>query len=220
MAERIPIVILASGAGTGFEAIAESVGSGRLSAEILALVTDQPRAGALDKARARGIRSIVAPVPGLEEGDPSPDDRRRRHEERLLAELLPLKPRFLVMAGYMRIVTPLLLKAFRSERGYCRIVNIHPALLPAFPGLDGYGQAFRYGARVAGVTIHLVEEGVDSGPICAQQAFAIDDCRTVAEVAERGRELEHRLYPETLAWVLPERFEVIRRDRRQCVCPI
>ena len=145
---------------------------------------------------------------------------RRLHEERLLGELDRLAPRFLVMAGYMRIVTPRLLAAFRSERGYCRVVNIHPSLLPAFPGVGGYAQAFRYGAKVAGATVHLVDEELDSGPILAQAAFSLADCRDEEAVMRLGKRLEQELYPRTLSWVLAEKFEVVKRERRLCVCPL
>jgi phosphoribosylglycinamide formyltransferase-1 len=132
------------------------------------------------------------------------------------------------MAGYMRIVTSKLIESFRSERGYTRVVNIHPSLLPAFPGTGAYAQAYRYGAAVAGATVHLVELEVDSGPICAQVAFPIRELRSEAEVEEKGKVMEQKLYPETLSWVLPERFEIEMRSserdlakasRRLCVRP-
>jgi len=211
-----PIVVFASGAGSGFESIAKAVEEGRLQAEIRALVCDQPAAGVLERARQRGIRTILVPK--------AQGESRNVHDERILAEILPLQPRFLVMAGYMRIVSSKLLESFRSERGYARVVNIHPSLLPAFPGVGAYAQAYRYGATVAGATVHLVELEVDSGPICAQVAFPIQGLRTEAEVEEKGKALEQKLYPETLSWVLPERFDIEVRDfakasRRLCVRP-
>ena len=108
------------------------------------------------------------------------------------------------------------------------MVNIHPSLLPAFPGLNSYAQAYRYGAKVAGVTVHLVEAEVDSGPICAQEAFSIDDCQSEEEVEKRGLAVEHQLFPQVLSWVLPEKFIIERRpllgssekaNGRLCVCP-
>ena len=219
-----PIAILASGTGSNFEAIADAVASGELNAKILALVCDVPGAPVLAKAKARGIPAIDVPFPPSSAG--AMDVRRQRHEEELLSKLRALEPRFLVMAGYMRIVTPRLIEAFRSERGYTRIVNIHPSLLPAFPGVKSYAQAFRFGVKVTGVTVHLVEPDVDSGPICAQEAFSIADCRSVDEVEARGHAVEHRIYSRTLQWVLPESFRLEDRDqqdlknRRLCVCPI
>jgi phosphoribosylglycinamide formyltransferase-1 len=213
----IPIVVFASGSGSGFESIADAVQAGRLDAEIRALVCDQPSALVLEKARKRGIRTILVPK--------AQGESRASHDERILAEILPLQPRFLVMAGYMRIVSSKLLESFRSERGYARVVNIHPSLLPSFPGVGAYAQAYRYGAKVAGATVHLVELEVDSGPICAQVAFPMDGLRSEAEVEEKGKALEQRLYPETLSWVLPEKFEIESREsaaiaaRRLCVRP-
>jgi phosphoribosylglycinamide formyltransferase-1 len=210
------IVVLASGRGSNFEAIARAVESGRLEADVAAVISDQPSAGVLDKARALGIEvKLVAPGPAA-----NPEERRRSHERKILEEIRPYSPRFLVMAGYMRVVTSTLLDAFRSERGYTRITNVHPSLLPAFPGLRAYEQAFQHGAQVAGVTVHLVEEGVDEGPICAQEAFSITGCADADEVERRGLEVEHRLYPATLDWVLKESFQVENRGaRRICVRP-
>src|SRR6185437_4066764 len=124
----------------------------------------------------------------------------------VLDALSPFAPHFLVMAGYMKVVSSKLIEAFRSERGYSRITNIHPSLLPAFPGVRSYEQAFRYGAHWTGVTVHLVEEAVDTGPICAQEAFGIAKCQSAEEVERLGLEIEHRLYPSTLQWVLMESF--------------
>jgi phosphoribosylglycinamide formyltransferase-1 len=106
----------------------------------------------------------------------------------------------------MRILTPYLIDAFRCDKGYSRMVNIHPSLLPAFPGTHAYAQAFRYGVKITGVTVHLVEPVVDSGPICAQEAFSIEDCQSEDEVEMRGLAVEHRLYPKALNWILAERF--------------
>lgn len=212
---KTPIVVMASGSGTNFEAIADAVRSGRLDAEILAVMSDRPDSAVLEKAARRGIRGLSIPF----EKAANIEDARSLHDERILSAVLPLGPRFLVMAGYMRIVSRRLIEAFRSENGYARIVNIHPSLLPAFPGIGGYSQAFRYGAKVAGVSVHLVEEEVDVGPICGQESFSIAGCRSESEVEELGKKIEHRLYPEVLSWVLPEKFEVTKNRRRLCVRP-
>jgi phosphoribosylglycinamide formyltransferase-1 len=202
-----PIAILASGRGSNFDAILAATREGRLDARIVAVVSDRAPAPVLEKARAAGIPALhVASGEG-----------RAAHERRVLEGLAPHGPRFLVLAGYMRLLSPVLLEAFRSPRGYSRITNIHPSLLPAFPGKDSYAQAWRHGAQVTGCTVHLVDDGLDSGPICAQRAFPIDDCASPAEVEARGLREEHRLYPETLAWVLPERFTIEKRAERTCV---
>jgi phosphoribosylglycinamide formyltransferase 1 len=197
---KTPIAILASGRGSNFDAIWAAVHSGRLEAEVVGVLSDRLDAPVLEKAKAAGLKAIC--VPHLKGGS------REEHETRMIAELEKLQPKFLVLAGYMRIMTPLLIERFRSERGYSRIVNIHPSLLPSFPGVDAYGQAFDAGVKVAGATIHLVESEVDSGPICAQEAFPIDDCESVTDVERRGLAVEHRLYAQTLSWVLPEKFNL------------
>jgi phosphoribosylglycinamide formyltransferase-1 len=140
---------------------------------------------------------------------------RAEHERAVLQALEPYGVRFLVMAGYMRIISSELLNAFRSERGYFRVVNVHPSLLPAFPGVNAYAQAFEHGAKVAGATVHLVDDGLDSGPICAQEAFRIDDCKSAEEVEQRGLAVEHRLYPAALNWILPENFGIEEMRTRE-----
>src|SRR5262249_9045185 len=156
-------------------------------------------------ARAAGIPTVLVlwsdVTRELPAGAPI-EQRRKRHEEKIAAALKEFSPRFLVMAGYMRILTRHLIDLYRDPRGYTRIVNIHPSLLPAFPGVDAYRQAFEYGTKIAGATVHLVDVEVDGGPICAQEAFSIADCRSAEEVEKRGLAVEHRLFPETLRWVL------------------
>lgn len=208
--ERTPIVVLASGRGSNFEAIARSVARGRLAADIRAVLTDRAEAPVLAKAKALGIEARVIPAASSREG----------WDRSLLATLAGLEPRFLVLAGYMRIMTPVLLDAFRAERGgrtYHRVTNVHPSLLPAFPGVGSYAQAFRQGCQVAGVTVHLVDQGVDSGPICAQESFSIRGLQSSEAVEKVGLEVEHRLYPETLSWILQEDFELEAREGRTCV---
>ena len=205
----IPIVVLASGRGSNFEAIYCAIQSGVLKAEIRAVISDRPDAIVLQKAEGLRIPAISIPVL---------NHKRQDHEKKILDELKKWKPRFLVLAGYMRILTPLLIDSFRAEQGYTRIVNIHPSLLPAFPGVGAYGQAFRYGSMKTGVTVHLVESEVDGGPICMQESFSIDQCHSESDVEKAGLELEHRIFPQALAWILSEKFKVERRSSgRLCV---
>ncbi len=235
---KTPIAVLASGRGSNFEAILRAVQGGQLDADIRVLVTDNPQAKAIQIAQWAGIAvEVVEPprsrqakrdgellneppritkAPGMQAEDTQElAARRLQHDEAILRALSRHLPKFLVMAGYMRVVTPRLIEAFRSDRGYSRIVNIHPSLLPAFPGVESYAQAFHHGAKITGATVHLVEEQVDSGPICAQTAFDISACRTQAEVEQRGLSIEHRLYPETLSWILPEAFDIEAREFRK-----
>ena len=198
----IPIAILGSGRGSNFDAITRA----GLDIQVVAVVSDQSDAPILEKARQAGHPTHCVEAAGLSRVD---------HERKILEVLSKAQPRFLVMAGYMRIVTATLLEPFRSDRGYARVVNIHPSLLPSFPGVRAYEQAFRFGSKVAGVTVHLVDLDVDNGPICAQESFDITDCRTAEEVEQRGLKVEHRLFPQTLKWVLPEAFTVSNADCAQ-----
>jgi phosphoribosylglycinamide formyltransferase-1 len=215
---RPTIAVLASGRGSNFDAILAATRSRALDAEIVAVVTDRPGAPVVDKARKAGIQVFEIPFPAAD-GQPDIQLRRQLHEQKVLAELAPLNPRFLVLAGYMRVMTPKLIEAFRSPQGYTRIINVHPSLLPAFPGVGSYAQAFKHGAKLAGVTVHLVEHEIDSGPICAQEAFSISACASAEDVERLGLAIEHRLYVETLSWVLPEQFTFERRGERHHVRP-
>ncbi len=201
-----PICIFASGRGGNFDAIQKSIESSQLNAKIVALVCDKPNAPVIGKAKKASVPTIVVPVQDL---------TREDHEKEILRQLKPYQPRFLVFCGYMRLLTELLIEEFRSKKGYTRMVNIHPSLLPAFPGKNAYAQAFDYGVKITGVTVHLVEKEMDSGPICAQEAFDISNYKTTEEVQKKGVEIEHRLYSKTLTWVLEENFEITRG--RVCV---
>ncbi len=182
----------------------DAVKSGKLSAQITSLVCDVEGAPVLEKAKRAGVKvHLVLPDMQISAIDP----RRQEHEKRILNSIESEAADFLVLAGYMRILSTPLINAFASKRGaYSRIVNIHPSLLPAFPGVGGYAQAFRHGCRLAGATVHLVTSELDSGPICAQESFSIEKCASVEEVEKLGLVLEHRLYVETLGWVIREDF--------------
>jgi phosphoribosylglycinamide formyltransferase-1 len=224
----VPIAVLASGRGSNFDAIARAIGRGELAAEVRLVLSDRADAPVLEKARALGLRAEV------EACEAGPKEtrllRRAAHETRMNERIQASGARFLVLAGYMRVLSEEMIRAWDSGRGYSRIVNVHPSLLPAFPGVGSYAQAYQYGARLAGVTVHLVDSGVDQGPICAQESFDISGCRSEGEVEALGLAVEHRLYPAALAWILPEKFELENRPvasgqsavsavRRPCVRP-
>jgi phosphoribosylglycinamide formyltransferase-1 len=234
---KVPIVVLASGRGSNFQAILKAIELGILEAEVRALIVDRKDAGAIQIAEAAQIPVEIVEPPRSSSGaaksfaknfdgmgDSERLEMRKRHDEAILRASSSYFPKFLVLAGYKRVIGTRLIEAFRSERGYSRIINIHPSLLPAFPGLGSYKSAFQYGVKATGVTVHLVEAEVDQGPVCAQQAFEIGDCKNAEDVEKRGLAVEHKLYSETLGWVLPERFEIESRgtnekDRRTCVFP-
>lgn len=191
------IAILASGRGSNFEAIAKAIQAGRLQAEITLVVSDQPTAGVLEKARAQGLKTLV-----------------QKDQLQLAENLKTQAVDYLVLAGYMRILKTSFIDQFRDPRGFAKILNIHPSLLPAFPGLDSYKQAFEHGVKTTGVTVHFVDSGVDTGPICAQKSFSIEDCQSIDEVERRGLAIEHELYPETLNWILKNAFDIKERGGR------
>jgi len=196
--EKLPrIAVLASGRGSNFEAIAKAVQSGALKAEIVLVGSDKNDALVLEKAKSFGIEALV------------------QKDQSLLCQTLQSKHvDYVVLAGFMRILGANFIEAFRDPRGFARIVNIHPSLLPAFPGLDSYKQAFTHGVKAAGVTVHFVDAGVDTGPICAQKSFSIVDCESVEEVERLGLAIEHELYPQTLNWILHNQFEISERGGR------
>lgn len=178
--------VLASGSGSNFEALVAASRSGQLNAEVVSLVVNNRGCGATERAARLGVAATLI------------DHRRHASREALDAALLahfaPLRLDILVMAGWMRIVTPVLCDAFRN-----RIVNIHPSLLPAFPGLHAMEQALAAGVRITGCTAHLVVPEVDAGPILAQAAVPVRDGETLATLAPRLHAAEHRILPQAVA---------------------
>jgi phosphoribosylglycinamide formyltransferase 1 len=178
------LAVLASGAGTNLQAIIDSL-HGREGIEVVAVGSDKPGAMALDRAVATGIPT--ATFPGGEYQD-------RAARDTAIADWLDdLGVDLVVLAGYMQLLEPGFVARFRG-----RILNVHPALLPSFPGLDAVGQALAHGARITGVTVHLVDEGVDSGPIVLQRAIEVPPDRDRGELEERIHEVEHELLPEAI----------------------
>jgi phosphoribosylglycinamide formyltransferase-1 len=190
--------ILLSGRGSNLLALHAAIEQGELPAEIALVVSNVPEAGGLVRARELGLQTLALPHRGLP---------RRVHEEQVLAALRSAEVDWVCLAGYMRLLSPQLVAAFPR-----RIVNIHPSLLPAFPGLDAQEQALEWGVRVAGCTVHLVDEGLDSGPIVVQRTVPVHDGDTAATLAARILEQEHQAYPEALRRLLTEPWEV--RGRR------
>ncbi len=187
------ILVFASGRGSNFKAILQATQSGVLQARIVGLVTDRPGCGASLTASEFGITSFEIP---LSTGKKKLS--RSEHEAEIITAIENLDFDLIVLAGYMRVFTA------EFIRRYEKIVNIHPSLLPAFPGVDAYGQALRFGAKVTGVTIHWVAEGVDDGPIIMQRAFEIEEGESVESLTTRGLEVEHRLYVDALKKILED----------------
>jgi len=189
------IGVLLSGRGSNFEALADSVDAGRIpDAEIAIVISNRENAPGIEKARARGIPGQVIPSRGLE---------REAYDKLVIAALEEKKVDLVCLAGYMRLLSPAFVAAFRG-----RILNIHPSLLPAFPGLESQKQAIEHGAKFSGCTVHFVDENLDAGPIILQAAVAIRDDDTPETLSERVLKEEHRIYTEAVRIVLEGRYRM------------
>jgi phosphoribosylglycinamide formyltransferase-1 len=192
------IAVFASGNGSNFEALASAAGRGALGGSIVALISDQPGAFALERARRLGIEALVLPAgrfrSRLEDEGPWLDALRERTIDVVL------------LAGFMRRLHAPLLSACPG-----RMLNIHPSLLPSFPGLDAMGQAWRHGVRVTGCTVHVVEDAVDGGPIVAQRAVEVREGDTLETLESRIHAAEHALYPEAVRRFLCEPWTLAGR---------
>jgi len=162
--------------------------------EVVLVISEAPGARALQRAERAGIRTAVIPVKDFSD--------RVEHDLALVTRLCEAEPDLVVLAGYMRIVSPSLLKAFPW-----RVINLHPALLPAFPGTHSINDAVRYGAKVTGVTVHFVDPGVDTGPVIAQEAVRVEEGDTPETLAARIHEVEHRLLPATIRLIAAGRVK-------------
>ncbi len=199
--------VLGSGKGSNFAALADACAAGRLPAQVVLVLSDVPEAGILERARERGIPARYLP-PG-----PYRTKLDEAAEAAYIAALREARVDLVVLAGFMRILKAPFLRAFPQ-----RIVNIHPSLLPSFPGLEAWKQALDYGVKITGVTVHLVDHGVDTGPIVAQAAVPVEDDDTPATLHARLQEVEHRLYPEAIARLLAGDLVIEgRRTRRRRV---
>ena len=176
---KIRVGVLASGRGSDFQSIIDGIESGQVNAEIVLLITDNPEAKAIERAKNHNI-----PVCCINPKDYSP---REEHDEAIRKKLDESKVGLVVLAGYMRLIKGK--KFLQDYRG--RIINIHPALLPAFPGAHAQRDAFNYGAKISGYTIHFVDDSLDGGPVICQEAVDISDCKTEDEVAEKILKREH-----------------------------
>ena len=194
----IKIAVFVSGRGSNLNAIIQAVEDGDLDAEIVRVISNDPEAQALTIAAQHGIETFALSHKGM---------KRREHEEKVLEHLKDLSIDYIVLAGYMRVLSSHFLKAFKHKDGYFRVINIHPSLLPAFPGINGYEEAFNYGVKVSGVTVHLVDEKVDHGPILAQVPFPRFAEDTLDSFCARGLSVEHSLYPSVLRQIAESGIE-------------
>jgi len=192
------IGILISGRGSNMVALLDAVRDGRVrDAEIALVVSDQPSAAGRLRARDRGIKTALVERKGR---------TREEHEREIIKVLREQRVELVCLAGYMRLLSPCFVEEFRG-----RILNIHPSLLPAFPGLDAQRQAIAHGVKYSGCTVHFVDETLDGGPIVTQRVVPVHDSDTPDTLAARILAEEHQAYPEALALVCSGRYEVSGR---------
>src|SRR6202049_3987071 len=189
------IGVLLSGRGSNFEALAESIASSRIpNAEIAMVISNREGAPGIDRARSRGIATSVIPSKGLE---------REAYDRQVVTVLNEHKVDLICLAGYMRLLSPFFVAAFPN-----RILNIHPSLLPSFPGLESQRQALEYGVKFAGCSVHFVDENLDAGPIILQAVVPVLDTDTPDTLSEKILREEHRIYSEAVKIILDGRFKI------------
>lgn len=187
--------VLLSGRGSNFLALDDAMRRGEVPAEVAVVVSNRADAAGIERARQRGIPAVVVPHRDAAS--------REAHDAAILGVLADAGVEWVCLAGYLRLLTPSFVAAFPR-----RILNVHPSLLPSFPGLDAQAQALRHGVRVTGCTVHLVDEQLDHGPIVVQRPVVVRDDDDVASLARRILVEEHRAYPQALRRLLTEPWEV------------
>jgi phosphoribosylglycinamide formyltransferase-1 len=185
--------VLVSGRGSNLQAILDAINADRLVAKIGVVISDNPEANALRRVAGMDIPTAVVERKNFAS--------KQEFEAAIIAQLDLHHVELVILAGFMRILSPQFLNRFPA-----RVMNIHPALLPSFPGLDAQAQALRYGVKIAGATVHFVDEGMDSGPIILQEAVPVEDYDTVATLSERILHLEHRLYVRAIRLYCEDRI--------------
>jgi len=188
------LAILLSGRGSNFEAIADNVAAGKLDAKIAVVISNRADAPGIESARRRGLNALVIPSKGKP---------REEHDREVVAALRQHQADLVCLAGYMRLLSPWFVQQFPN-----RILNIHPALLPAFPGLEAQKQAFEWGVKVSGCTVHLVDADLDHGPIIVQRTVPVLDTDDEHTLAARILAQEHLAYSEAIGIVLEGRFRI------------
>ena len=196
MGKRIGVLL--SGRGSNFEALADSVAAGRIpGAEIAVVVSNREGSPGIEKAKERKIATRVIPSKGLE---------REAYDRQVVAVLHEHNVDLVCLAGYMRLLSPFFVASFPN-----RILNIHPSLLPSFPGLESQRQALEYGVKFAGCTVHFVDENLDAGPIVLQATVPVRDDDTEETLASRILAEEHRIYTEAVRIVLEGKYKIVGR---------
>ena len=194
------IAVLASGRGSNLKAILKAVKRGEIAGEVALMISDRADAPALEIARGDGVRALHI--------DPKGYNSRESYDQVLINNLKEDEIDLVVLAGFMRLLSPLFVQAFPLQ-----VLNIHPSLLPAFPGTDGMEQAFNYGVKITGCTVHFVDEGLDSGPVVLQEAVPIIQRESIKTLQQRIQAVEHRLYPIAIDLFCRDKLKV---EGRRC----
>jgi phosphoribosylglycinamide formyltransferase-1 len=202
MKEKAKIGVLVSGSGTNLQSIIDYIEQGKLKAKLAIVISNKQDAYGLERARKHNMPTKVISHKDFK--------TREEFEEEIAKVLEEIGCDFIVLAGFMRVLTPLFIRRFKN-----RIVNIHPALLPSFPGVDAQKQAFDYGVKVTGCTVHFVDEGVDTGPIILQKVVPVHDGDTVESLRARILEEEHKALPEALNLIINRRIKI---EGRRVIC--
>jgi phosphoribosylglycinamide formyltransferase-1 len=200
---KTPVAVLISGSGSNLQSIIDQAEAGSLPIRICCVIANKPDAFGLERARKHGIEAVCIPSRGK---------TRDEHEKEIIAVLESHGVELVVLAGYMRLLSSVLLERFKG-----RVINIHPALLPSFPGTHGYEDAWNYGVKVSGCTVHFVDEGCDTGAIILQAVNPIEPDDTLETFRQRGLAIEHQALPEAIRLYCTDRLRI--DGRRVIVAP-
>lgn len=192
------VAVFASGNGSNFQAIVDAKQAGKLDVSIELLVCDKPQAKVVERAKQAGIETFVF--------QPKNYNSREDYEQEILQLLQHKKVDLIVLAGYMRLITSTLVEPY-----YGKMINVHPSLLPSFPGVNAMKQALDYGVRVTGVTVHFVDGGLDSGPIIAQEAIVVEESETEETLAVKTHAVEQELLPRVIGWIAQGKLQLDAR---------
>lgn len=187
------LMLMASGTGSNVQALIDAVNHGQIQAEIVGVISDQPQAAVIQKAQAAGIESFIS--------QPKDYNSRKYWEQSILDFCQARSSDLILLAGFMRILSADFLQHYPQQ-----VINIHPSLLPAFPGRQGIKDAYDYGVKITGVTIHYVDDGIDTGSIIAQESLKIDPNWDLAQLESHIHQIEHQLYPATIEKLIQEKL--------------
>lgn len=218
MKKKIRIGVLVSGSGSNLQAIIDACRDGKINGEVVIVGSDNPEAYGLVRAEKVKIPNFAVDYKKIAK-DVS-KSKKAFFEGKILSQLEAHKLDLLVLAGFMKILSASFIDKFNTEKGRPSIMNIHPALLPAFPGTDGYGDTFKHGCKVGGCTVHFIDEGEDTGPIIGQRSYSIEPNDTIESIKEKGLKLEWELFPECIQLFAEDRLRIFKNEKGRMVIGI